>query len=82
MPPLAARAGDLAFIRSGELSPVVACRDVSGDCPLSWLAATCLGTVPGLGVHQAACERRRYAFVFVRLPQICIEHQVAERFFE
>jgi hypothetical protein len=26
--------------------------------------------------------RRRYARVFVRLPQICIEHQDAERFGE
>ena len=29
-----------------------------------------------------AAWRRRYARVFVRLPQSCIEHQLAERFFE
>jgi hypothetical protein len=30
----------------------------------------------------AARCRRRYARVFVRLPQSCIEHQLAERFLE
>src|SRR5262245_39437369 len=29
------------------LSPVTSCVDVSGDCPRSRLACTCLGTVPG-----------------------------------
>ena len=37
MPPVAARAGDLAFIQSG-------------DCPPSWPAGTCLGTVPWRGL--------------------------------
>jgi hypothetical protein len=32
--------------------------------------------------RQASWSLRRYARVFFRLPQICIEHQLAERFFE
>jgi hypothetical protein len=32
--------------------------------------------------EAASLRRRRYSRVFLRLPQSCIEHQVAERFGE
>ena len=41
------------------------------------------GWAPGRPAYAFPAEcRRRYARVFVRFPQSCIEHQLAERFFE
>ena len=65
-------------------------RGCRGDAERDEQRATAMRAQPCRGdsewrtgaAHSPSALRRRYARVFVRFPQSCIEHQVPERFFE